>query len=123
MIRYSQHMTAETHPGPCGIEDAATGEVTEMDELLIVPFIKAAKGYLMVRFHPTNRGLANLLAFEGSKVTILAVLDGQVTTTACIPEYIPQPVIDVPPYVPPKDWNEPPVPLDDLFASGLVKKG
>jgi hypothetical protein len=120
MLQYNQHLNKSTLP--LGMEDYAAGEVAQLDDMLDLPFVKECPGVLMVRFHPTDRSMANLVLFEAGKPRILAIMKGDIRATANIPEYIAQPIVDVPAFEPPADWGEP-IPLDDLFASGLVQKG
>jgi len=121
MLQYVQHVQ-NTDNSPIGEKDVARGSVQHVDELLNLPFLRGVMGAIMIRRHPADPTLANLIAIEGNKTTILAVLSGDIRAGACVHEYYPPLVVDVPPYVPPDDWGEP-VPLDDLFASGIIKKG
>lgn len=120
MLQYCQ-LINET-PNPIGEKDVARGIVNHVDELLALPFLKGVMGAIMIRRHPTDRALANLIAIQRDKIIILAVLSGDIKSGVCIHEYIPPNVVDVPPFEVPAEWSEPPIPLDDLFASGLVKK-
>jgi hypothetical protein len=83
--------------------------------------VKEFGGAIFVRFHPTNREMANLISIRDQKHSIVAVINGNLHATPSIPEYISQPLVDVPPYVPPKVWPTP-TPLDDLLSSGIVTK-
>lgn len=121
MLQYSQHI--EQADAPIGEKDVARGTVAQLDDLLQLDFVKVADGGVMVRMHPTDRSLANLVAVKGDRVTILAVVAGHIRATAKIPEYIAMPVVDVKPYEPPAGGWGAPTPLDDLLNSGIVKKG
>jgi hypothetical protein len=123
MLHFVQNMQdTNTSNGPIGEKDVDRGDLNHIDEILQRPFMKTVQGAIMLRFHPTDRTKANVIASHNGKIIIVAVVSGDIRPGVCIHEYIPQAVVDVPPFVPPADWGEP-VPLDDLFASGLVKKG
>lgn len=122
MIRYSQHIQ-ENQLGAEAAKNPAVGEVAHLDDLLTLDFVKQATGGVMVRMHPTDRTLANLVSIKGDNATILAVISGHIRATASIPEYIATPVVDVKPYEPPAEGWGKPIPLDDLLNSGVVKKG
>lgn len=122
MLQYVQHIQ-DTNGRPIGEKEVARGSVNHVDELLALPFMKGVMGAIMIRRHPTDRTLANVVAMLDNKTTILAVISGDIKPGVCILEYYPPVVVDVPPYTPPEGgWGDP-IPLDDLLSSGLVKKG
>jgi hypothetical protein len=122
MFRFSQFVT-EDEAGAALANDleVATGELNHVDELFEQDFVRGTAGSLFIRFHPTDKSLANLVAVQGKSTRIIAVLSGDLRPGIIITEYIEQVVQDIPAFVPPKDWGAP-IPLDDLFKSGVVKK-
>lgn len=122
MFRYSQYIQEnQAHLVKEGVMKVATGEMEDVDNLFNLDFVGDMPGQLYVRFSPTDRKLANLVCVYGRNTRVVAILSGDIRPGRMIPEYIEQVVQDIPPYVPPQDWGKP-IPLDDLFKSGVVKK-
>lgn len=122
MFRYSQFVSEDEAGAALANEmEVATGELNSVDELFNLDFVRGVPGTLFIRFHPEDRKMANLVVMQGKDVKVLAILHGDMRPGIIINEYIEQVVQDIPAFVPPKDWGEP-IPLDDLFKSGVVKK-